>query len=266
MSSKVLWALFLASAFIPAATSDADAQGPRRGGGDWERLGCVEVGRRTDRDVIEVGRREGRFRAIRLEVSGNDVDVQDLKVVYANGQPDDIRVRSELREGTQTRPLDLKGRDRAIARIEIVSRRDFKGRGRGRARICVAGLESEGRRGGFGRRDDDRGRRADWEELGCQKVGFLKDRDAIRVGRREGRFKAIRLEVTGNDVHVDSLTVVYANGEPDRIPVRSNIRENSRTEAYDLKGRRRSIDRIEMVYRARPNFRGSARVCVAGLQ
>jgi hypothetical protein len=115
----------------------------------WERLGCEEVGRRTDRDVIKVGRREGRFDAIRLTASGNDVLVRDLKVVYANGKPDDIRVRSELREGSETRPLDLEGRDRAIDRIEIVTKRDFKGRGKGRAKVCVEGREDDrrGRRG-----------------------------------------------------------------------------------------------------------------------
>lgn len=115
----------------------------------WERLGCEEVGRRTDRDVIKVGRREGRFEAIRLTASGNDVRVEDLKVVYANGRPDDIRVRSELREGSETRPLDLQGRDRAIDRIEIVTKRDYNGRGKGRAKVCVEGREDDrrGRRG-----------------------------------------------------------------------------------------------------------------------
>ena len=106
----------------------------------WERLGCAEVGRQPDLDVIHVGRREGRFRAIRLEVSGNDVHINDLKVIYGNGEPDDIQVRANIREGTQTRPLDLRGRDRVINRIEIVSRRDQGGRGRGRAQICVSGL------------------------------------------------------------------------------------------------------------------------------
>ena len=33
----------------------------------------------------------------------------------------------------------------------------------------------------------------------------------------------------------------------------------------DLKGERRSIDRIEMKYRSRPSFRGEATVCVYGL-
>jgi len=36
------------------------------------------------------------------------------------------------------------------------------------------------------------------------------------------------------------------------------------TAPLDLKGRDRYIDRIEMVYRAKPSFKGSARVCVSG--
>ena len=40
----------------------------------------------------------------------------------------------------------------------------------------------------------------DWVELGCQKVSFRSERDVIRVGRREGRFTAIRLFARGGDV------------------------------------------------------------------
>ena len=48
-------------------------------------------------------------------------------------------------------------------------------------------------------------------------MGFLVDRDAIKVGRREGKFKAIRLEVSGNAVYMNDLKVVYGNGAPDDI-------------------------------------------------
>ena len=105
-----------------------------------------------------------------------------------------------------------------------------------------------------------------WEQLGCQKVGFLVDRDAIKVGRREGKFKAIRLEVSGNTVYMNDLKVIYGNGAPDDINVRSEIRDGGQTRPLDLKGRgERAIDRIEMTYRAKPNFKGSAKVCVSGL-
>jgi hypothetical protein len=105
-----------------------------------------------------------------------------------------------------------------------------------------------------------------WVELGCKEVSFLGvDRDVIRVGRREGRFKAIRLEARGNDVEMLDLKVIYANGEPDDIPVRSLIRQGTRTRALDLRGRERAIRQIEMVYAKRLNFRGRATVCVEGL-
>ena len=115
------------------------------------------------------------------------------------------------------------------------------------------------------RRDNDR-RAGKWVELGCQQVSFIgKDRDSIRVGRSEGRFKAIKLAARGNDVEMLDLKVIYANGEPDDIPVRSLIRAGRETRSIDLRGRDRAIDRIDMVYRSRPNFRGQATVCAEGL-
>lgn len=80
-----------------------------------------------------------------LTVSGNDVHIEDLRVIYANGQPDQIAVHAEMREGSRSQPLDLRGRERAIQRIEIVSQRGYRGHGRGKARLCVAGLPSGSR-------------------------------------------------------------------------------------------------------------------------
>lgn len=126
------------------------------------------------------------------------------------------------------------------------------------AMVCAGALATNAhaqRRGG-----------GNWENLGCQQVSFIgKDRDSIRVGKREGRFKAIRLEARNNDVEILDLKVVYANGAPDDIAVRSNIRAGTKTRPLDLKGRERAIQQIEMVYRSRPSFRGVATVCAEGL-
>jgi hypothetical protein len=105
---------------------------------------------------------------------------------------------------------------------------------------------------------------ARWERLGCQKVGFITDKDVIRVGRSEGRFKSIRLQVSGNKVYMDDLKVIYGNGDPDDIPVRSEIGAGGQTPALDLKGERRAIKEIEMKYHSQPNFKGQATVCVDG--
>lgn len=110
-------------------------------------------------------------------------------------------------------------------------------------------------------RRPDRG----WELLGTKRVGFLTDRDVIRVGRQEGRFKAIKLRVRNAPIFMNDLKVVYANGRPDDLPVRSEIRAGGETRAIDLKGRERAIREVQLVYRSKPSFRGFATVEVWGL-
>lgn len=119
----------------------------------------------------------------------------------------------------------------------------------------------------YDRRDRrDRYDRHDWEELGCQKVSFRVDHDVVHVGRHEGRFKAIRVYARGGDVEMLDLRVIYGDGEPDDLPVRQILRRGDRSRPLDLRGWQRSIHRIEMVYRALPNYRGrDALVCVDGL-
>ncbi len=263
MQLRPLFLLAGSLAGIVLMSADASAQ-RGRDRDDWVQLGCQQVGFRTDRDVVRVGRREGRFSAIRLVVRDNAVEMLDLKVVYANGAPDDIPVRSVIRPGDRTRPLDLRGWERSIDRVEMVYRAvpNF----RGRATVCVEGLQGPPRGPGPGAGPGPGGP-GRWDELGCQDVSFIgKDRDVIRVGRREGRFKAIRLHARNNDVEVLDLKVIYANGEPDDIPVRHFLRRGQYTRPLDLRGWERAIDRIEMVYRSRPSFRGLATVCVEGLQ
>jgi hypothetical protein len=220
---------------------------------EWELLGQQTVGFGVDRDVIRVGRREGRFEKILLAVKDNDVEILDLKVFFNRGTPQDVRVREFIRAGARTRPLDLQGGDRLIDRIELVyrSRPGF----RGRAVVEVYGLK------GGGDRDHAR-----WEELGCQKVGFGADRDVIRVGRSEGRFSAIRLRVDRSDVLLLSLKVVYEHGPPDDFEVGTRIRAGEETRPLDLRGERRAIRQIELVYSSIPSFKGSPTLCADGRQ
>jgi hypothetical protein len=102
--------------------------------------------------------------------------------------------------------------------------------------------------------------------LGEQTVGFDVDRDVVKVGRREGRFSRIRLDVRGNDVFVRNVRVRYGNGEEESFELREEIRAGSSSRPIDLKGDRRAIDTIELTYRARPGFRGQATVAVLGDQ
>jgi hypothetical protein len=256
----------VAGSLVLAGVMATDALAQR--GDDWVELGCQKVSFRAERDTIRVGRREGRFTAIRLYARGGDVEMLDLKVIYAGGQPDDIRVRHVLERGERTRPLDLRGRDRAISSIEMAYRALPNRRDR-EPTVCVEGLTASAAGPGPGPGPSA----GNWVELGCQEVSLIgKDRDTIRVGRREGRFRAIRLHVRGADVEMLDLKVIYTNGAPDDIPVKHHIRAGEHTRPLDLRGRERSIDRVELFYRTAFNPQNlitkgvrQARVCVEGL-
>ena len=232
-------------------------RGPDRGREQWELLGEQSVGFGVDRDVIRVGRREGRFSALALEVRDNDVEILDLNVFFNRGPPQSLRVREFIRAGGRTRPVQFAWGDRSIDRIEITyrARPSF----RGRAKVAVFGLRDGG--------PPPPPPPVSWVELGCGKVGIKPDRDSIRVGRREGRFSAIKLSVRGSKIEIMDLTVVYDRGPPDELRVRAKIGDGDETPPLDLRGERRVIDRVDLTYRVTLGLnliKGPATVCVLG--
>jgi hypothetical protein len=118
-----------ALAFSIAFTTYAPDASARPHNRNWELLGRQTIGFIVDRDVVQVGRQDGDFRKIQLRVKNNDIEILDLKVVYGNGQMDDIRVREKIRAGGQTRVIDLKGGERFIRNVQLVyrSKPSFKG-------------------------------------------------------------------------------------------------------------------------------------------
>ncbi len=236
--------------------------------GNWVLLGQQTVGFGVDRDVINIGRaedwyRDRWFRALHFAAERNDIHMISIRLVYLNGYAEDFRVDRLIRQGTQL-AVDLGGQRSFLRQIEMVyrSRPDF----RGQAVVRVYGEPVR-----FGGPVGPGGR---WVELGCQQVNLIGvDRDTIRVGRREGRFKAIRLHVRGADVEILDLKVIYAGGEPDDIRVQHFLRAGERTRPLDLRGWERAIRQVDLVYRTRLNpadiiARGGVRmatVCVEGL-
>lgn len=275
MCGRRFWTLAVALLLAGVLAADAVAQRRDRDErhayrGEWQLLGEKRVGFRVDRDVVRINQpeewfRTRAFRRIHLIAEDNDIFLMSVRLVYLNGFDEDFRVDREIRQGDDL-PIDLRGDRSFLREIEFVyrSRPSFAGQ----ATMKIYGEPSRrgggpgvmiGGGGGGGERE--------WTELGCKQVSlFGRDRDTIGVGRREGRFKAIRVHVRGADVEMLDLHVIYANGAPDDIPVRRVIRQGDRTGPLDLRGFERSIRQIDMVYRTIPNFKGLATVCVEGLQ
>lgn len=210
-------------------------------------FGAQYVGFGVDRDVIRVGNEIGKFGRIRLRVLDNDIYINEMKVVYSNGETDTLAVNANVPKNSRTNWIDLKG-DRFIKEIQLVyrSRPSF----RGQARVEVFGEYAPGWLGPNG---EGRKYNQGWVLLGAQTAGFVGfDKDVIPVGANEGGFKRIRVTVRDRAITLNELRVLYADGTDETIPVRTRVDAGGTYGPIDLKGERRSIiDRIEAKYRSR---------------
>jgi hypothetical protein len=99
-------------------------------------LGEQIVTGRVDRDRIQVGRDEGKFRQLMIVVLDSDLELLEFDVKFGRGPEWRPNVRQVFHENTRTRAIDLPGDRRVIKHI------DFKYRnlpGGGRARVQVWG-------------------------------------------------------------------------------------------------------------------------------
>jgi hypothetical protein len=113
---------------------------------NWDSTGWTLLGERTingrgrvDRDVIPVGRYEGRFSRLTLVAMDSDFEMINFTVRFGSGMPWSPRTGHYFREGTRTRVIDLPGDDRTIRDIELEYRNLPGG---GRARVQVWGYKT----------------------------------------------------------------------------------------------------------------------------
>lgn len=247
----------------------APSQAQRGPEGRWVTLGEKSVGFLVDRDVLRLNHdegwfnREGPFRKLRFTAEGNDIHLINVRVVYLNGFAEDFTVNQLLRP-RQGVAVDLRGDRSFLRQIEFVYRSRLNFKGQATLRVDAESARRGPPGPGAGPGPGPGGPRV--ELLGSERVNFLADRNVIKVGKREGRFSKIALRAVGNDVEMLSLRVVYGNGAPDDLPVKRVLRDGQRSDVIELKGREpRVINRIEMVYRSRPSFKGQATVEVYGV-
>lgn len=226
---------------------------------DWVLLGEKSVGFLVDRDFIDVRQSEDwfrnrSFRALHFAAERNELHLISVRVVYMNNYTEEFRIDKPIRPGREI-SVDLRGDRSYLRRIEMIyrSRPSF----RGQAVIKV-----------YGEPSPRRPERDDKLLLGEKTVGFPVDRDEIIVSRNEAwfrdrAFRRLYLEAERNDVHLMNLRIVYFNGYTEDYRVDKLIRAGQEL-AVDLKGDRSYLRKIEMTYRARPNFRGQAVVKVYG--
>ena len=85
----------------------------------YDLLGERMVDGAVDHDVIHVGRRDGRFRAIMLVVERAPVEIYDVVVTFGNGEHFEPRTRLAFGPDTRSRTIDLPGGSRVIQRVDF---------------------------------------------------------------------------------------------------------------------------------------------------
>jgi hypothetical protein len=100
----------------------------------------------------------------------------------------------------------------------------------------------------------------EWVRLGDRHVGFVNDHDTIHVGRHDGRFKRLKLLVRGNEIKLNSIKVLFGNGEIEDVVFDRHIHDGGEA-VIDLRTgwhEGRFIREVELHYHSRPDFRGEA--------
>lgn len=105
----------------------------------WRFIADKTVAFGVDHDVIVTGNSNDDFRKLKLRVTDGPVKFYDMKVYFDNGSVQDVSIRALIRQGGETRVIDLDGGLRHIKRIEFWY--ETKGFRKGRARVAVWGYK-----------------------------------------------------------------------------------------------------------------------------
>lgn len=275
--------LIVAAAALTAALSATAAQAQD----NWVLMGSKDISLSKSAESIDLGAAKGNFKAIRLTAKRRNIEIENVEVVYSNGPAHNERRPINLLEGERTRPIDQQSESRFVDRVNLTYK--AKPSEASPTVLEIYGLQSSA--GARAQRSGDAkvasaaptaaagnvaavaaanvparpGVVTDTGEVlfGAQAVGFAVDRDVIRVGAEVGKFKRVRLRILDNEIFINSIKVVFANGESQEFAYNADAKKDTRTNWFDLKGDR-FIKEVQLIYRAKPNFRGQAYIEVYG--
>ena len=98
----------------------------------------------------------------------------------------------------------------------------------------------------------------DWVLLGDRHVSFVGDHDTIHVGRRDGRFVRLKLKVRKAEIKLNTIKVVFGNGEVEDVVFDHHIHEGGEADVNLPHGwhEGRYIREVELRYHTEPNWGG----------
>ena len=168
--------------------------------------------------VFAVDRSARLVRSLRLEADGGTANIKELTLIYRDGGERRVPINQRIRDGEQTSSIRLQ-EVRPIKEVEVVYTPS------GPMRLI---LNADARAP-----EPPPPPPPQWVNIGCKNVGFLIDKDSLRVSAQDP-FVALRFSVNGYDVQLNDLGVTYSNGAQERYRVNAVIPSGGRTNAIQL--------------------------------
>jgi hypothetical protein len=193
---------------------------------------------------------EDLFRSLQIESVGGSAQVIELRLVYRNsGTVERIRMGDRLKPGTLTN-IVRSNDPRPLRQIDVVYLPSGP---------VTLVLRAEPRR------SEPPAPTLTWTQLGCKSVGFFVDIDRVSV--TDGNlYRALRLRSSGFDIEMRDMTVVFSNGQRDVYRINTRIPSGGFTSPIDLRGERRRIREIELLYNTSVISNRKTQLCVEGLK
>lgn len=88
-----------------------------KGRGDWDMIGSRMITKGADHDVIEMNKRDGLFTKLKFHVMKSPVHIDNLKIVFQNGDTENIIIDRNFAKGEWSSVIDLVGNKRFIDKI-----------------------------------------------------------------------------------------------------------------------------------------------------
>jgi hypothetical protein len=236
------------SAPPPVAQVQIDTKG-------WALLGEQTVQGKRDKDVILVGKYEGKFDQLQLVVLDSDIELKDLTVHFGNGEKWSPALKHSFKEGQRSKVIDLPGNNRTISKIELLYANTPGG---GKAKVAVYGRDKKAApqlppNGNPGPLPptmpaafDSKG----WTMLGEQSVDGRRDKDTIKVSKYAGQFDQLTMVVLDSDLELRDFVIKFGDNDKEKWSpnFKQVFKEGQRTRVIDLPGNDRVIKKIDLSY------------------
>ena len=101
-----------------------------------------------------------------------------------------------------------------------------------------------------------------WLKLASVKTGQGLATEVVQIGRARGAFDRIRIESTGGSLEVDEIRAYFADGDMQRVARHLTVAPGGTSDAFELEGSARRLERIEITCKSRGFGSRSAEVAV----